>query len=81
MREMLRQFFTSKKGVAFAATAASYAAARFGIDVPLEDVQPIVGLGMAYLLGQGIADHGKGRTLAEAAKSGPLATRPSRGAK
>ena len=75
--DTLKQLLTSKKALVALATVASYALARFGLDVPLDDLIPIVTVGTGYLVGQGIADHGKGRTLAEAAKDGPFKTTPT----
>jgi hypothetical protein len=80
----LRQLIASKKGVMVIVTAflvvIAPLAAKFGIEVSEEDKALLVGLVSAYLVGQGIADHGKGKPApAEPKRELPLPAPPDSG--
>lgn len=63
MKPVLLDLFTSKKFLAFAATVivviGNKICGHFGYELDPSQVQLIVGSGAAYVVGQGIADHGK----------------------
>jgi len=56
---VLKQLLSSKKLVAAAIGVIVAAGGRLGLDLSTEDVALIVGPIVAFILGQGIADHGK----------------------
>ena len=55
----MRELLTSKKFAAAVAGVLVAAAARIGLDLPVEDVAIIVAPLIAYIAGQGLADLGK----------------------
>lgn len=57
--DVLKQLLSSKKLVAAAIGVIVAVGGRLGLDLSTEDVALIVGPIVAYILGQGIADHGK----------------------
>lgn len=57
--DLLKQLLSSKKAVATLVAVLVWVGGRFGLDVSAEDLAPIVALIAAYVVGQGIADHGK----------------------
>jgi hypothetical protein len=59
MKAVLLDLFTSKKFLVFAAGAVTYCAGRFGFSVDQSVLNNLVEGVSAYLVGQGIADHGK----------------------
>ena len=77
MNATLADLLTSKKFIGALAGIIGGVLARFGFDVPLEDVRLITDLTIAYVVGQGVADHGKHAAAvnAEAAKNAAETTR------
>jgi hypothetical protein len=59
--EVLREFLNSKKGIAFLAGVVVWVGGRLGLDLDPADVVPLVVLCGTFILGQGVADAGKGR--------------------
>jgi hypothetical protein len=55
----MRGLFDSKKSAVLVAGIVIFLGARFGLDIPREDADIIAYMVSAYLVGQGIADHGK----------------------
>ena len=72
MKEALAAILGSKKALATIAGLITTALMRFGFDVPREDVMAFVGLIGAYVVGQGVADHGKERAKAETVRAAVL---------
>jgi len=66
-RDVLVELAGSKKFLVFVATAIALGAAKLGWNVSESTVEQFVALVVAYLVGQGIADHGK-----EAAKQSAI---------
>lgn len=67
----------SKKATAAVATVVFLFLApvltRIGLTVTAEEVEKVIAVVIAYLIGQGIADHGKGAVLASATMAAPAA--------
>lgn len=59
MLEVLKELLGSKKALTAIAGIILAIASRYGLNVPEELVQDIVQLLSVYIVGQGIADHGK----------------------
>lgn len=59
MRKLFTDMFTSKKFVAAMAGLLVGFAARFGLELPIEEVETLLYPILAYILGQGAADLGK----------------------
>ena len=55
----IKSLFSSKKFVVMASSVVAYTASRAGLDVSQEAANTAMGVVGAYLVGQGIADHGK----------------------
>jgi len=55
----LKEMITSKKFIAAVAGIIVTLAAKKGLDIKPDYVNPIVGMIVAYIVGQGVADHGK----------------------
>ena len=64
---VLKSLFSSKKFVAMITGVIATLVGKIGFDVPTETINQVVALGGTYVVGQGVADHGKHRP-AEAAK-------------
>ena len=64
---VLKSLFSSKKFVAMIAGVLATLIGKIGFDVPTETINQVVALVGTYVVGQGVADHGKHRP-AEAAK-------------
>ena len=61
------EIFTSKKALATAVGIIAPALKFFGVDIPTEELIAFVGLIGAYVVGQGVADHGKEKEKVRAA--------------
>src|SRR5690348_15624482 len=61
--KVIKDLFASKKFVVMLVGIIGYALSRFGFDVSAEKIEPVVAMLAAYLVGQGIADVGKPKTL------------------
>ena len=59
MKEVLKALFSSKKFLALIAGLASWLVAKAGLDIPSEDLMPLILMLSSYLVGQGVADFGK----------------------
>ena len=64
---VLKSLFSSKKFVAMISGVIATLVGKIGFDVPTETINQVVALVGTYVVGQGVADHGKHRP-AEAAK-------------
>lgn len=62
----LRELADSKKFAVFLATVVLVVAGRLGFDLDPALVDRVVAVAIAYLVGQGIADHGKSKAGIEA---------------
>ena len=65
MRKALADLFRSKKALTALAGTIVALAARLGWDISPDELMPILSPLMAYIVGQGIADHGKERAKIE----------------
>ena len=65
MGNALASMFASKKFLAAFASVVVYGAAKIGWNVTPEEIMPILSPILAYIVGQGIADHGKERAKVE----------------
>lgn len=65
MGNALVELLKSKKALTAIAAAIVAAAAKIGWDVSTDELIPILTPIMAYVVGQGIADHGKERAKIE----------------
>lgn len=79
---MIRELLTSKKFVVFVAGLIVTLAAKYSFNLDPEMIQNIIYTIVAYLIGQGIADHGKEAAkiqvtgdLVEAGKTPPEAVK------
>jgi hypothetical protein len=59
MWQSLKDLLASKKAIAGIAGAVMILVGRLGLDIDSELVTQFVSLVVAYIVGQGIADHGK----------------------
>ena len=59
MWDAIRTMLSSKKAIAAIVGVIVVLAGHFGLELPSESVAEIVGLIIAYVLGQGLADIGK----------------------
>ena len=57
--KIIRDLFASKKFLVMLTSIVVYSASRFGLDVPPDACDKFLGLVAAWLVGQGVADHGK----------------------
>ena len=57
--KIIRDLFASKKFLVMLSSIVIYSASRFGLDVPPDACDKFLGLVAAWLVGQGVADHGK----------------------
>jgi len=57
--EVLKELLKSKKFIAMLVGVLTVLLGKVGLDLDEETLTKIVGLVAAYVLGQGIADHGK----------------------
>lgn len=65
MRKALADLCRSKKALTALAGTLVALAAKLGWDVSPDELMPILSPLMAYIVGQGIADHGKERAKIE----------------
>jgi hypothetical protein len=72
----LKDLFSSKKFLVLLSALIVYVASRFGFDVKAETADKMLALVGVYLLGQGIADHGKGAVQIAAATAVPVVATP-----
>lgn len=63
--DLLRSLFTSKKFIAALSGSIFTLVAKLGLDIDRETIAEIVTLFGLYIVGQGIADHGKERAIVE----------------
>lgn len=59
MKDVLKSLFASKKFLALLAGLLAWLIGKAGLDLPADDLLPMLGVISVYLLGQGVADHGK----------------------
>ena len=64
----IADLFKSKKALTAIAAVIVAGAAKIGWDVTTDELMPILSPLMAYIVGQGIADHGKERAKVERAQ-------------
>lgn len=69
MWNTIKELLKSKKAVMAFAALVVFVAGRFGLQLDKEELAGVVGPLWAYVIAQGVADHGK-----EAAKAKPAAT-------
>ena len=69
MGKAFSDLFQSKKALTAIATVAVGGLAHLGLNMTTADILPILSPFMAYIVGQGIADHGKERAKIEKAQS------------
>ena len=69
MGKAITDLFQSKKALAAMAAVIVGLAAKLGFEISTDELLPILSPLMAYIVGQGIADHGKERAKVEAAQS------------
>ena len=69
MGKAIIDLFQSKKALTAIATVAVGGLAHLGLNMTTADILPILSPLMAYIVGQGIADHGKERAKVEKAQS------------
>ena len=65
MRKAIADLLKSKKALTAIAAAIVAGGAKLGWDVTTDELMPILTPLMAYVVGQGIADHGKERAKVE----------------
>jgi hypothetical protein len=70
----MRQLLASKKFIVMTAAAVVAIASKLGLDLDPHLVQLLVYLAIAFIVGQGIADHGKEAAKIVAAAAGPVTT-------
>lgn len=63
---MIREALSSKKFIASVAGAITAAALKIGLELPAETVALVLSPIIAYILGQGLSDRGKGAAKVEA---------------
>lgn len=68
VKKLIAWMFASKKVTALIAGLLLLGAKRLGIDIAGSEIEEALALLGAYLVGQGIADAGKGRAKIEAAQ-------------
>ncbi|HEU02560.1 hypothetical protein LCGC14_0678320 [marine sediment metagenome] len=66
MWKAIRGILSSKKAVVAAVSAAVWIAGRFGLELDVAELLPVVAPLWAYVIGQGVADAGKERAKVEA---------------
>lgn len=73
---MLKELLHSKKAAAVAAGIVTWGLGRIGLDVPAEELIPVLELLGWYVVGQGVADAGKyfkaSRSVADALGAQPI---------
>lgn len=65
MKKVILELLSSKKAVATMVGVLLTIVAKTGLVLPEDSVTEIVQVIMAYVIGQGIADHGKEKVIAE----------------
>ena len=66
---MLKALFSSKKFIAALASMVVAVLGSLGLDLDTETLMAILSPMMAYIIGQGVADHGKEKAKVEASKT------------
>jgi uncharacterized membrane protein (DUF441 family) len=61
---VIKSLFSSKKFIAMITGVLATLIAKIGWDVPTETINQVVALVGTYVIGQGVADHGKHRPVA-----------------
>ena len=61
---VLKSMLGSKKFCATVAGVVVTLAAKIGFDLPAETINQVIALIASYVIGQGVADHGKHRPVA-----------------
>jgi len=61
---VIKSLFSSKKFIAMITGVLATLVAKIGWDVPTETINQVVALVGTYVIGQGVADHGKHRPAA-----------------
>ena len=61
---VIKSLFSSKKFIAMLTGVLATLIAKIGWDVPTETINQVVALVGTYVIGQGVADHGKHRPVA-----------------
>lgn len=57
---MMKDLFSSKKFIVLLVSLIVYLASRFGLEVKQSELEPLIAMVGAWLVGQGISDAGKG---------------------
>ena len=70
MGNALKQMFQSKKAIAMMGGIVVALAGHIGLDLPPEAVTGILTPVLAYIVGQGVADHGKEKARMEQGNTG-----------
>ena len=65
MKKAIADMLQSKKALMAIATVLVTLGSKYGLEVSADELLPIISPLMAYIVGQGIADHGKERAKAE----------------
>ena len=65
---VIKSLFSSKKFVAMITGVVATLVGKIGWDVPTETINQVVALVGTYVIGQGVADHGKHRPAAVESK-------------
>ncbi len=69
MKEMLKALIGSKKFMTALVSCLVGLAAKVGLELSPDEITAILSPALAYIVGQGVADHGKERAKVEAAKT------------
>ncbi len=72
----LREFATSKKFIATVGGILITQAAKRGLNLPPESVNQITAVVIAYIVGQGVADHGKAAAQIDAVSAAAARNEP-----
>ena len=62
--DIIKDLLTSKKFVTAVTASIAAGLLRIGLDIPAEDLMLVLGPVIAYIVGQGISDVGKGAAVA-----------------
>ena len=69
MKEMLKSLIGSKKFMTALVSCLVGLGAKVGLELSPDEITAILSPALAYIVGQGVADHGKERAKVEAAKT------------
>lgn len=67
MWNAIKEMLASKKALTMILSALVWVLGRFGLDLDVAEILPVVAPMWAYVLGQGLADIGKSKSQVEAA--------------